>query len=360
MPLFKDSVSGSDKKHTLWQHYINGDFFVDDTDEIKVQSNPSLVLPTEEGGKRITRATLEQWLMRLMPNLKPEEQIALRVIFIIKKGFHTQNRLYSPSGQLPFGKVRNEINTLILEEIRDRQSSIQAHLRKASTFISKSITDDDETHSPLQKKCSDLATSKARMENLLKSALNENVNALTSSKETATMIFACLTGFASGAVPGISLGALGYTLAFSVGFALGATPVGWLIGGALIFGAIGAIAIYTFNHLSRKHDDKSHEGIYNKSDIADQIKQANINIEKLLILSEMQSNQISRLNKMIQNNNSTQDNPRGSLRRNSATNSGSLSQAQFAQTFQPSNENNGMSDSSMERSLRRNIIAGHK
>ena len=84
MFIFQDNVSGADKKHILWQHYINNDYFKENKDDnnkdiIKIQTNQKLVLPTEEGGKRITRITLHRWLVRLMKKLPPEEQIALTV-----------------------------------------------------------------------------------------------------------------------------------------------------------------------------------------------------------------------------------------------------------------------------------------
>ena len=121
------------------------------------------------------------------------------------------------------------------------------------------------------------------------------VDELTSSKEKATMFFGCLVGFVSGSVPGLSLGALGYTLVFGAGFALATTPIGWLIGGGVLCGIIGAIAVYTFNYFSRKHDDKAHKAIYNPKDLTNQ---------QLLMLA--QSNEVHQKNQVTQQHHQAQ------------------------------------------------------
>ncbi len=351
MHIFTDSVSGSDKKHILCQHYINDDYFLNaERDEIKIHTDPRLVLPTTEGGKPITRAVLHSWLRRILPKLKPEEQIVLTAVCIRNKGFFKRNGvyargdLYTPNGRLAFDKI-NPLKTIIQEEIRERNSRFTARLR-AKTNTAE-----------LQKKCVELASSKASVENLLIGALNERIGDLTSSKETATMIFGCLTGFASGAVPGISLGALGYTLVLgsTAGFALGATPIGWLIGGAILCGIIGAVAFYTYNYFSKKHDDKSHKTIYTKNKNNEQLALINaeltaqrnefaflISAELAAVRSDLAA--IKECLNMPVQNPDAQRTARHSLRRNvSGSNIASLTNSQFT-TFQPAGSANADSN----------------
>lgn len=260
MIIFKDSVSGAEKKHILWQHYINGDYFLNN--EVRVYDDPRLILPSMQGGKKITLATLHRWLNSVIARLDPKEQIILRAIYIENNGCLAKDGLYDEQGVL--------LETQSQRILKFIQNAIKEKNKKFINAISSS--DEGSDYQQDRKNAfelrdyMDIVRSKASVENILKRALNEKRNVLNSSKEKATMFFSCLAGFVSASVPGISLGALGYALIFGGGFALVATPVGWLIGGAALFGLVGATAVYCFNYYNKKHDDRSHKLIYAKKD----------------------------------------------------------------------------------------------
>ncbi len=268
MLIFKDNVSGSDKKHILWQHYINNDYFFEN-ETIKIHNDPGSILPTKQGNKAINLEIIHEWLNRIIARLPPDKQVILRAIYIENAGTHA---LYDANGKFQDG-MKDKVRSRIRSAVEARSQNILRRLKTVSSREDNTI-DDLQAVARETTNYMKIAESKASVENILKGALQEKNSVLTSTKEKATLFFSCLVGFASGSVPGISLGALGYTLVFGFGFALAATPVGWLIGGAALCGLLGAIAVFSIHNTNKKHDDEAHRSIYAKGDIKEKMAEA--------------------------------------------------------------------------------------
>lgn len=297
MAIFKDNVSGEDKKHILWQHYVNGEYFISGTDDHVVHDDPGLVLPVKQGGKKINPDIISEWLERIFNSLEKDKALVLRAVYLLD-GPHAKDGVFDENGQL---KNPDEFRKLIVSQIETRErltlrgviGKVSSATSKVMDYASSSMMEDDypvkvrkkpdyTNHSSV-KICMNLAASKKSVEQTLKASLHEKMTLLTSTKEKASKLFVFLAGFAAGAAPGVTVGALGYSIALGVGFALATTPVGWLIAGAAVVGLLGAVAAYAVKFYKKKQDNKSHLAIYNKNNqLPEQLEQIN---NKLTVIS---------------------------------------------------------------------------